>query len=308
MADQLYTIGSLISTGSPSFQLDGVSSPSLDMGITMVMTRGAGQPDPSHVSNISIRPVHAFTTTELATLLTNVPAFGCFFFGTGGEATTLRAIYTQYQQGCTRVSGTNHFPVDFNQGMMVVRGISVAQDGTATAQVSIITNFDGTNVPVTFPAAVALPTISVDEEFGLGPVKIRGTTLDGVQRWEYDSGVDIYQRGNSGSVYSKKIGIAQRDPKFRVYLDDLTYARTVGVPGLAQNSSATEFYLRKKTKHGTYDSDASTTHIKLALSSSQGMINIREISGDDFTQLGLEITPSTGTNPAVVPTVGVAIS
>lgn len=309
----LFSTGPVVCAGTPAFQLNEVTSPSFSAGTEIYTKRSAGQPDPSFNGLVAIKPKYTFNTEEIGKLLGSVPAFGCFLFGTepGANVATVTYIHTAFQQGCTRKTGSTHFPIQFNNGMIFVESIRAAQDQIASASVMLSPYMYGTSVPVEFPSNVALPAASsllVEQQYTMGPVRINGTLYNSdAQSWEYTAGAEIYQRGGGGSIFPTKTGIRQREPSFMVSMDDIELARSITISGTPQSASATEFYLRKKTKHAGNVPDATAEHIKLALSASQGMIMVEDISGDDFSQIKLKIAPVTGVAAAVVATVGVAI-
>ncbi len=293
--DAVYTLGAVAVSGSSAFNLDGVESGNADTGLTRNALEGGGQPYPSWICTLESKPTIPLTVSDMKTLLDVVNPLSGFAFPQTTVYTTTDFFFTKLAASGTRAGSSAHVRARLAEGFFVLNSISVAQGGHATASVTIYPTYDGTNLPFAYATTASLPhTPTVDELFTLGPVKINGTTLSNVTGWTLELNPQVVVPLSDGDLYPTQISLMKVTPKFTVTTTDVAALSTYTLTGTAQTSSATEFFLRKLTKHGTRVADATEEHIMFALSSSQGQIYTTGAGGsnNDISICNIVIEPT----------------
>ncbi len=222
----------------------------------------AGGIHPSFLGGFGARPAWTFQTTQVKAILDL-----CGFWGVDLSAGN---VDLYYQSGVnlgsrTAISSLAHLRFRALRCFLYWTNIRASQGSPATISCRLVPTFDGTNVPVVATGSLAIPAETVFSSlYSLGPVKLNGTALSGVQDWSLDLNPNIIERSDSGEDFTTYIGCAAQTPVFNVTLDDIgSWTPSIGVSGLAV--TALLAYLRKRVL-GTirHVADATAEHISFA--------------------------------------------
>ncbi|WP_166820518.1 hypothetical protein [Thalassoroseus pseudoceratinae] len=281
----VYTIGSvygLDGTGGSNFELHGVDNLSIDPGVQEILESAAGQPDPSYVATMSNEAMITFTASDIATALGNIDALAGLSVVSGATNEQLECYFTKMASNGTRSDGTSHLKVTLNKALVVPRTLTARQGEKATLDVEVHGIYDGSNNPFVYTDTVSLPdTPSLDEMFTVGKATINGTDLDGITGLTVDFGLTVQKEMSDGDVWPTFAAITTRQPRIELTTREAVSLSTFGLAGTAQTSSATAVYLRKIAEQGTRVADNTAEHIKISLSSSQGMISVGQTGGSN---------------------------
>lgn len=276
--NKAYTIGAIVVSGSPAFNLDGITQSSANTGAEILIQRAAGQADPTHTSVISQSPMISWTTTDIATALGSIALSGLPIVSTA--STSLDMYLTKMQEGGVRASGSVNGRIRAVEGLILPRQISVSQGQVATLTMDFIATYDGTNAPFQYSVTSALPHVpSIDEIFTMGPVKFNGTTLAGCQSLTIDFGLSAATLASCGNLFPTFAGIATREPYIEVTSLEADYMSTFGISGTAQGATDSVVYLQKQEENAVRLAAATAEHISFKLD--DGIITVSEIGGSN---------------------------
>jgi len=260
--------------------IDQLTNYGLDPGIAEILQRSGGEVDPTYVATMGQSPRITFTSTALATILAEMSnKFLLSGIKIDSDATHdgLECFFQKIAEGGARASGSVHIKMTVNEGLLLPRALSAAQEGVASLALEAIIGYDGTNDPIVIAnnqALIGAP--AVGELFTLGPVKINGTTLSGVIAVTIDPGIAEIVQSGDGQPWPSFIGIIQREPLITITTLEAISLSTFGLAGAAQDASDSLIYLRKMVKGGTRVADATAEHISFSID--EGQIRVRNIT------------------------------
>jgi len=134
------------------------------------------------------------------------------------------------------------------------------------------------NDPLVFTANVALGGTSTSGDlFTLGPVKINGTFLGGVESWEWNNNLEYEEVMSDGDGFLSYIGVKTARPALTIQTRHGSAIATYGNKGTAL--SALSCFLRKKLISGINIAAGTASHVKLGATA--GTIKSRSLSGDN---------------------------
>lgn len=276
--NKAYTIGSIVVSGTPAFNLDGITQSSANPGAEVLIQRAAGQADPTHVSVISQSPRINWTCTDIATALGSIALSGLPIISTA--STSLDMYLTRMQEGGVRASGSVNARIRAVEGLILPRQITVSQGQAATLTCEFIATYDGTNAPFQYSVSSALPhTPSVDELFTMGKIAFNGTTLAGCQSLTIDFGLSEATLASCGNLFPTFAGIATREPYIEVSLFEIDYMNTFGISGTAQSGTDSIVYLQKQSKNANRLAADTAEHISITID--DGIITVGEVGGSN---------------------------
>ena len=265
-AYELYAVD-INTDDSVTLFVDGVVAQGHDLNADMQRLYGDGGVDPRAIFMGKLEPEFRLTTPQLATCLATCGISGLkISAGVNGDGADM--YWQKVEQGGTRASGSNHLKLTVGTGLMYPTAMTIRDDGApAELPYVIAASWDGTNDPVSVTTGAALPgTAAASEAFTVGPVKMNGSTLDGVQSITIDPGIQIKKIKGDGHVYPDVVYIQQRQPEIRVDLADMAALDTVGVlAGTPQGATDSVIYLRKMAANGTRVADATEEHISFTI-------------------------------------------
>jgi len=268
------TLGSV--TFNTSVSLHGVTRLAVTPGNRIIRPRGDGYLYPTRVYTSQILPVIDFTTMDVATAL----ALGTNTFGLYGIA--LSAAFSCYLTERTADAGlaTTGEKLAVSTGMVVPVRLSVARGEAAQLELRVhARSTDGTTNPLsrtadqTVPASAALTSCHT-----IGKVMINGSELAAylVDRIEYDPGIEVITLG--GDLYPTKLYIGAVNPRFTIEISDTDALATLGLTGLAQNTTDSVISLRKFDPNGGRVADVTAEHITFTID--DGLVWAEQVEGD----------------------------
>ena len=271
--------------------IDGISDFAVAPGVQEVLLGGNGQVDPRYVAHMGSMPGISFTTTKLGTLLAEISnAF--LISGTKIDSDPthdgLEVFFQAMVEGGTRAGATSHIKLTINEGLLVPRGLNVAQNTIARLALELVITYDGTNDPIVLATSQSLiGTPDVSEAFTLGPISINGTPLVSTQSLNIDPGIQLTVQSGDGDKWPTFVGIMQRQPMITINTLDVSLLSTYGIMGTAISASDVILYLRKMAEGGTRVADATAEHVKITLD--EGIIRVAPIAGAHGGLLGTQI-------------------
>ncbi len=225
-----------------------------------------GDVDVSAVALMNQISTASFTTSQVATMLTAIDTTGAPI-GTGNTYLTAELYFKKRATG-NGWAGTGDMKVVINQGVIFPTTLEVSQDGNAVLGFRIVPSWDGTNDPLSFTTSgVTLPDTSDEPElFGLGPVVVNGTTIDGLTDWSIDFGIQELTHSYDGEAWPRWAGIGSRASTARfstLHPDELP--SIIPQDGVAIAGTYVIFYLRARALGGTFEANATAAHGKLTI-------------------------------------------
>lgn len=187
--------------------------------------------------------------------------------------------------------------------------INARQGQDAEIRLRCVPTWDGTNAPIVAAGSLALAgTAAASEFFTLGPVKVNGSFLTGIQSMSLDLGFEPQEAAGDGDVFTSFFGLKAINPVLTLETLDASAWTSYGVGGLAL--SAILIYLRKKEPDQGNYSDASTQHIKLT--GTNGLVAIEQSAGaannEHVTTVRIALRPVNSAAAALTIATGQAIA
>lgn len=284
----------------PSY-LNGIQSLSFNASLATAAGIGDGNVFATFLALMKGAPAARFSTLHVADALA---AFGVTSYAL---ANALVCYFRKISQGGTRdaANAGTHISLSFSGGMVCPRRVSARHGSNAVWDGEVYgTSADGTN-PVTPSTTANLPASlpGVATAFGLGPIKLNGTVLDGLESAEYDFGVTPMIEGRDGDIYPTHAGVKSQQPTVKVRGAHVDVLSALTLDGGYYTASQVVGYLRKRSAGGTYVADATAQHVKFTLGLCR--VEAQSVDGDPKT-VDLLLTPAqdTGgpTNPIAVNT------
>jgi hypothetical protein len=196
--------------------LDQVQNFAVNTAVNHALMASDGQVDPTFVAVLNQTPGISFGSTAIATILA-----ACGISGTIIDSDVtypgMECWFQAMDEGGTRKGASSHLMMTVNEGILVPRTIQANQDGVATIELEAVITHDGTNDPIVIADSQSLSgSPAVSEAFTCGPVKINGTTLEGIQSITFDPGIQVHPQGGDGQVWPTFCGIMSRRPSIRI--------------------------------------------------------------------------------------------
>lgn len=285
--------------------LSQLQSGTITTGVQTISVVPAGFPQPLALHTGAQRPQVTFTTSQLATLLTDTGVYGY-----SASSSNFDFFCKAASDLGVRVADatTNHLRFRATEGLLNWLSIDAPQDGVATASCRFVPTYDGTNAPLVAAGSVPLSgTPSGGECFGMGPVYHNGSGISTVTSWSLDLGISFMEVAADGEPYLTFIAVREIAPVLTIRGVRPTQLVTYGA-GTAVTSSLA-CYLRRRTADGGFYSDASSQHIEIA--ATNGLILPQSTSGggnepmDNQTQILLR--PATAADQALTITLSTTI-
>jgi hypothetical protein len=280
--------------------------------VELALNRGSGSITPGYVAVMSAKPMITWTTTEIARVMAVVPPMTGLLVATGQTYTSADFLFMRQTKGGTLYSGSNHLMVSAAAGMAVCKTLSAQQDGEANLAMEFSPySTNGTTAQISYNAASSAPTgVIPSEKFTLGPVKVNGTAIDGLQGVEVDFGVVIKLMGANGNALPEFANIESITPKITIRGTDLSYAATVGLLGLTQGATQTDIYFRKLALGGSRVADATAEHVRIRINANQGMHVVESMGGSEVqdAEVSFTLQPIEGwiAGPTLVPPISIS--
>ncbi|QDU82678.1 hypothetical protein Pla110_44390 [Polystyrenella longa] len=257
-------------------------------GIQSMMGYSGGSIVPTFGAHEMQIPEVTFTTTQLATLL----GF------TGPRGVAFASAVNTYQKLAGTVGNVarltaSHQRAQMTAGLVYLRSLELNNQNSGTAEVAIVSVYDGSNDPIVITGSVALPTSIEDtEHFRSGPVYINGSSVADVTRVRYETGIEIYTQNDGDSIWPDLIAIEKFEPTITIESTAVSAFAGTGIDGLALNGSTGVIaYGRKRTNNQAggvaFVSGATGQHISLA--GLNGRYFVSDLSGNGATPINTSI-------------------
>lgn len=214
--------------------------------------------------------------------------------------------------GGTRMTGTNSTKWTISAGLLLPQSISCDQGGVARYSMRLWgISTDGVTAPLvgTGAATMAAPT-ALDQLFTLGPVKINGTAVGGIQSMTLDFGITPHVVMADGEPYPTFVGIESIRPtiQFSTVHANQALAASLG-QFVAQGATDSVVYLRRVAKNGIRVADATLQHVSFSIDDGLITLGATNSTNRQPTSQGFTITPTyDGTNDVVAIARDVAIA
>lgn len=248
-----------------------LTDPHPKAGARPIVETVSGSPYASFTGVGEQNPDFTFATKDLATLLSVFVAA----YNTSATTGYLLASFTGngdvgYQKmlaGSTRAAPSTsvHRVHRFLNPLLYLQGISASQDGDASARVRLCPQWDGTNPPrsVLNSQTLTSTTPAVNSIFTLGPVKLNGSFITGLQSTEVNFDLGFQEMRAGGQVFptflfaEKLITTVSLTTRTAGYLDNLV---------TSISSLAIYFRQRKPNDAAAVYGDNESKHIKITAS------------------------------------------
>ncbi len=193
-----------------------------------------------------------------------------------------------------------HERARLSEGFLEWTTITATQNQLAEIACNLVAAYDGTNDPLIFTQqAVTGLTRAVNHLFTLGPVKLNGTALDGLQGWTLTNNTNLEVIFDSGVPFPRYIGINTYSPTLACRVRNGALMRTIGTRTTAISSLT--FYLRKLQASALAVADATEQHI--CFTASAGTVKARQVDNTGLIDLFLQLQrPNATTEPYVFDT------
>lgn len=278
--------------------------------IAYLTSYGGGATTPSFRGGNSAIPDIRFTTTQIKTILdecTDGDGVSVADYSAGDVDLFYRAM--DNYQTTEAIANLTHLRLRASQCMMYWERIEARQGQVATIACRIVPTWDGTNLPLTGLGSQAISAEGlVSDQFTLGPVKVNGTDIDGVQGWTLDQGWGEQITASDGQIYPTFAALRRGDPVLNVDTPDLDQWASSGVTGLSV--TALIAFLTHKSSTGVANvANATETHISFTANDNPaGLATVENSSGgadgvaSASLRIGLRISTATTLHPLAVDT------
>lgn len=282
-----------------------ITSSAINTGANIVKRFAAGHEHPLAVYNLNQALSATFSTTQLKTIL---DLTGAGIANLSAEDTIL--YYKVMENYASRQGNSEevHFSYTAADAVLVPQSITASQDADL-AEVSCMLHFpyDGSNEPLVPAGTAAVSgTSSHLQAYGLGPIAVNASAINGVQSVTIDFGITSKVRSSDGDMYPSLVAMESAAPviTFQCYRQAL---QTFGINGTGL--TALSVYLRAKTATGNV-ADATASHIKFAATA--GAIYIDDVSGgnndDSITTVRCELVAANSSTAPMTITTATAIT
>jgi hypothetical protein len=308
MAYTNHVVGPCKILGTPDVIIDQVEGQSYSAGLSKNTKSSGGQLYPTFSNIMAGVPRMSLSTEAISQFLTAVSMDGLVLATPRGFE-----LFNQLVDEASgkRASGSTHEKIACVKTMVVPRRLSCAHGQIAKVDFDVVgISSDGTTHPFSLTASQALPTISgVVQQFTLGPVKINGTSYEGIQNLSIDFGVREVLKSAGSMIYPTKGHFEQIAPRVAIQSDDAAVLAALSLSGTAQGATDSVIYLRKCAENGTRVADGTAEHISFTIDDGIWVPTEKGGSHPGVLGTGFEIEPTyDGTNAIIVCNPAVAIS
>lgn len=255
--------------------------------------KAPSQVAPQLTGSHQAQPDIKFTVSQLKTLLDKMIA-GSFNCAVDLSATS---VYLEYRRG--KKHGTreaknagNHFYglMDYN-AMLTLESLTGQQGGLLEARCRLVSVKTDTAKPLSFVANINLVAVAqVESFFTIGPVKINGTWLGGIESWTFDNQISYEEVLSDGDAYPSYVGVRDIRPRLTVRTRHADAIATFGEEGTALSSL--NLFARKKLVSGINVADATAQHLKLI--ATEGTVKAQSVDGDKtLTEVTVDLHETT---------------
>ena len=254
MVNQLLLLHGIV---NDSTFLSQVTNYSTDTGINRARKFAAGHEYPLAQYNLNQSLTGSFSSTQIKTIL---DLTGINIYDMSAENTDI--YFKSAEDGASRQGNAEevHHRYRAAKAVLVPQSISASQDSDLSEiTCALYYLYDGTNAPLVYAGTVAVDGTSAHGEgYGMGPIELNTTALNGVSSWTLDFNIGLKVRSSDGDHYPSWLSVESIAPtlRFSCYRESIG-AYTIG--GTA--GTAVEVWLRAKGKTGPI-ANGTSSHIK----------------------------------------------
>lgn len=219
----------------------------------------AGTYYPNFTSIMAQNPEISFSTGQLQSLLGLWDASAPVILASSSNTDLHYKVVTN--KGTATSSGER---LRVASSALVLDSITAGHQQLAMARCRLIPVYDGTNDPIVGATATANPTSTpVNQHYGLGPVTIDGTEMDGVIDVSIATNMQLVRKGDASEPWPRGIYMLQWQPTFTIRTHNITNWDTYDMDGGAITSTGVAVWLRAKSANGINVANGTTSHIKV---------------------------------------------
>ena len=272
-------------TGGTDLYLDGIQDWSLSSGLSEMLMTGDGNVNPTFAAIASQSPGMSFSTIKVANALATVGMNG-LKIDSDVDDDGLEAWFSATAEGGTRTAASST-KLTVNEGLLVPTTLTADGDGPAVLNYALSITYDGTNDPIVFAATTTTEGTATAETYHvLGPIKINGTTLTGIQSCSVNFGHSVRVLRGEGELWPTFAYVQAAAPSITFRTLDVDVVRSlITIDGVAQSTTDSVVYFRKTDVSGRV-ADGTGEHISLTVD--DGLISWEGVGGNP--ELGLDVT------------------
>lgn len=273
--------------------VDGIISQGISPNLRTSLLRGDSAVYNTFGSLVAGAPGANFATNDVKALLDACGVTG-MLIDTDGSHPGVVLYWQKYAEGGTRdilASGT-HMSSTFGNGILVPVSVNLPHQGAASVSASLLgRSTDGSTSPVAWSETASLdagiyPSQAV--QWGLGPVDLNGTDVEGVLNASIGFGLQPYAESGDDDVYPTTTGLVVIQPAVRLTTRHVDITSVLTEHGLGYSASQVILYAKKRTEGGTFVADGTAEHIKFTMGKCR--VEPGPVSGDPATR-EVVITP-----------------
>ena len=270
--------------------------------LNMQAVMGSGASRPTMYIGTDEQPRINFTTKDLVTVLTTLSV------GIDGIALSSTSYQYWEKQGTTTpLSGSVHSRSVITEGLFYWTTINLPNQDIATADCVIDAQYDGTNLPITTAGSQALPSLTKETVYGMGPASINGTAIDGETSCTIANNISVLRRSSGSVPYPEYVAVQQVQPVVTITTINADTWKING-QGALNGTTGLVVYGRKyshdKTSGLLTVANATLEHLRITWLNGTYAVQTRSASGNDPAVTTIEIRP-VGT-PTITTTVAIA--
>jgi hypothetical protein len=310
MAIKKYSIHALKLLGASPLTLQQITQRTINPKSNVIYNAGAGQYAPSFAAVAGVEPEATGDTTDLAAFFTVVSPIVGLGIGSGLTYTGLELYHEGKADLGGRVASLLSCKHTSSKAFLVPRSVTCENGGEARISfLLMLLSADGTTAPLAFTDLVTPPSVVAAEKFTLGPVKVNGSTLNGVTGVTIDFGLTVAAGMEAGETYPKFATIEKLEPKIMVRCSDVSQDATFTPAGTALSSGAVVYFRKFQTSSIVY-ANGSAQHVSFTVPNNQGIIFPGNTSGSGSADESQEfdIRPLAGASAILAVATGQTIS
>lgn len=253
----------------------GVTSENVDPAVEVRPASGGGSAYDTHLARQPGDPTIGFSCLDIKAVLDK----------TGMNLVEIKSgdVFTSYWtktiDGGFNDPASVHEKRIVNKGILAISSVDVSLLDDARVHCAVMAVHDGTNAPIVLSGTNAPSTAdSVSVRWGLGPIRVNDSLVEGIQGFTVHTGVVVTPRRHNGLEYARQASARITGPRVEVRTLDATVMRTFGITGAALTGAGGEFFLRKLTQDAGPVANATAEHIEFTIAN--GMVTPGVASGD----------------------------
>lgn len=254
---------------------DGIIEVTPDEGLGVSRPITDGQADPYVAATIAAFPKIGWTTLAIA------KALG--FVGFASAVGDITAYDQKIGEDGEAASGNVHTKYVLSSALTVPRTLTIPERGDASISYEAMGYGTGSTLPLTSTDNQALGSYTPGNEelFGLGPVKINGTTIGSIVSISINFGFGLFMEPNDGKIWPKDCKVLSRLPVITITTLDTSAALSARGSGgrgslCLDGTNGCELWAKKRACGG-YVADATAEHVKIQ--ALDGVARVGTISG-----------------------------